>query len=161
MTYQDVDPKFGDWEDVKALGAEYDLQMECMVNHISPASKEFQDYLAKGDKSEFRDLFIDWNKLWGGGPYNRTRATKSKSEMHVPRQQMITSGTSDKLIADLKVPYKHRAGTADHIHPKTGQKQCLIPALRHNHTHAGDSNHVCTAFTDAFMTEAASQQLYL
>ena len=96
MTYQDVDPKFGDWEDVKALGAEYDLQMECMVNHISPASREFQDYLAKGDKSEFRDLFIDWNKLWGGGPYNRTRAIKSKSEMHVPRQQMITSVTSDK-----------------------------------------------------------------
>lgn len=67
MTYQDVDPKFGTWDDVKALGAEYDLQMECMVNHISPASKEFQDYLAKGDKSEFRDMFIDWNKLWGGG----------------------------------------------------------------------------------------------
>ena len=66
MTYQDVDPKFGDWEDVKALGAAYDLQMECMVNHISPASKEFQDYLAKGDKSEFADMFINWNKLWGG-----------------------------------------------------------------------------------------------
>lgn len=68
LTYQDVDPRFGTWDDVKALGAEYDLQMECMVNHISPASKEFQDYLAKGDKSEFRELFIDWNKLWGGGP---------------------------------------------------------------------------------------------
>ena len=68
LTYQDVDPKFGTWEDVKALGASYDLQMECMVNHISPASKEFQDYLAKGDKSEFREMFIDWNKLWGGGP---------------------------------------------------------------------------------------------
>lgn len=67
LTYQDVDPRFGTWDDVKALGAEYDLQMECMVNHISPASKEFQDYLAKGDKSEFRDMFIDWNKLWGGG----------------------------------------------------------------------------------------------
>ena len=65
MTYQDVDPKFGTWEDVKALGAAYDLQMECMVNHISPASKEFQDYLAKGDKSEFKEMFIDWNKLWG------------------------------------------------------------------------------------------------
>ncbi len=66
MTYQDVDPKFGTWEDVEALGAEYDLQMECMVNHISPASKEFQDYLAKGDKSEFKEMFIDWNKIWGG-----------------------------------------------------------------------------------------------
>lgn len=68
LTYQEVDPRFGTWEDVKALGAEYDLQMECMVNHISPASKEFQDYLAKGDDSEYRDLFIDWNKLWGGEP---------------------------------------------------------------------------------------------
>ena len=76
LTYQDVDPKFGDWEDVKALGAEYDLQMECMVNHISPASREFQDYLAKGEESEFKDLFIDWNKLWGGGPYTQPHAIK-------------------------------------------------------------------------------------
>lgn len=75
LTYQDVDPRFGTWEDVKALGAEYDLQMECMVNHISPASKEFQDYLAKGDKSEYKEMFIDWNKLWGGGPCTSTCLT--------------------------------------------------------------------------------------
>lgn len=79
LTYQDVDPKFGDWEDVKALGAEYDLQMECMVNHISPASREFQDYLAKGEESEFKELFIDWNKLWGGGPYNKTLANNKQT----------------------------------------------------------------------------------
>ena len=66
LTYQDVDPKFGTWEDVKALADTYDVQMECMVNHISPASKEFQDYLAKGSESEFADMFVDWNKLWGG-----------------------------------------------------------------------------------------------
>ena len=76
LTYQDVDPRFGTWEDVKALGADYDLQMECMVNHISPKSKEFQDYLAKGDKSEFCDMFIDWNKLWGGGNFLPCLATR-------------------------------------------------------------------------------------
>ena len=83
MTYQDVDPRFGDWEDVKALGAEYDLQMECMVNHISPASKEFQDYLEHGKDSQYADMFIDWNELWGGTPCNAHPGNEAKSQSHI------------------------------------------------------------------------------
>ena len=52
--------------DVKALADECDLMLELMVNHISPASPQFQDYLEKGDASEFAPMFIDWAKFWGG-----------------------------------------------------------------------------------------------
>ena len=52
--------------DVRAIADEYDLMLELMVNHISPASDQFQDFLAKGDASEFADMFIDWKKFWGG-----------------------------------------------------------------------------------------------
>ena len=51
--------------DVRAIADEYDLMLEMMVNHISPASAQFQDFLAKGDASEFADMFIDWRKFWG------------------------------------------------------------------------------------------------
>ncbi len=50
---------------MRAIADEYDLMLELMVNHISPASDQFQDFLAKGDASEFADMFIDWRKFWG------------------------------------------------------------------------------------------------
>ena len=49
---------------VKALADDCDLMLELMVNHISPASPQFQDYLEKGDASEFAPMFIDWAKFW-------------------------------------------------------------------------------------------------
>ena len=53
--------------DVKAVADEYDLMLELMVNHISPASPQFQDYMEKGDASEFAPMFIDWAKFWPEG----------------------------------------------------------------------------------------------
>ena len=52
--------------DVREIADEYDLMLELMVNHISPASAQFQDFLEKGDASEYADMFIDWVKFWGG-----------------------------------------------------------------------------------------------
>lgn len=53
--------------DVRAIAGECDLMLELMVNHISPESPQFQDFLEKGDASEFAEMFIDWNKFWGPG----------------------------------------------------------------------------------------------
>ena len=64
-----MDPEKGTWEDVADFAGSFDVTMELMVNHISPASAEFQDYLAHGDQSQFADMFIDWDKFWpDGGP---------------------------------------------------------------------------------------------
>lgn len=38
-----------------------------MVNHISRQSKYFQDFLEKGRKSEYADLFITLDKVWEDG----------------------------------------------------------------------------------------------
>ena len=67
LRYDQVDPHFGDWSDVEAIAKDYALMLECMVNHISPASDQFQDFLEKGDASEHADMFIDWEKFWGEG----------------------------------------------------------------------------------------------
>lgn len=37
------------------------------VNHISPQSEQFKDFIAKGDASEFAEMFVDWDKLWPEG----------------------------------------------------------------------------------------------
>lgn len=43
-----------------------DLKFDFILNHASVLSKQFQDIVKKGDQSEYRDFFIDWNKFWEG-----------------------------------------------------------------------------------------------
>jgi len=44
------------------IGFKFDL----VLNHMSVGSPQFQDMLVKGDDSEYRDFFIDWNEFWKG-----------------------------------------------------------------------------------------------
>lgn len=64
LTYYEIDPKFGTWEDVSAIGEKFDIMVDLMVNHISRESSQFQDFLQKGQGSEHADLFITLDKLW-------------------------------------------------------------------------------------------------
>ncbi|WP_238916960.1 PfkB family carbohydrate kinase [Clostridium sp. YIM B02555] len=35
LTYLDIEPKFGTWEDIKTIGENFDILVDLMVNHIS------------------------------------------------------------------------------------------------------------------------------
>lgn len=67
MTYREVDPAFGDWEDVMELSERYYLMYDYMINHISAQSEYYKDFLAKKDGSQYRDLFIRYKDFWEGG----------------------------------------------------------------------------------------------
>ncbi|MBQ4434502.1 MAG: glycosidase [Clostridia bacterium] len=41
-----------------------DLTFDIILNHLSVLSPQFQDVLKRGDASEYRDFFIDWNRFW-------------------------------------------------------------------------------------------------
>lgn len=43
-----------------------DLKLDFILNHASVLSPQFQDIIKNGDKSDFKDFFIDWNKFWEG-----------------------------------------------------------------------------------------------
>ena len=56
-----------DPDDIRALRElGIDLKMDFLLNHISVLSPQFQDLLEKGEASEYRDFFIDWNRFWEG-----------------------------------------------------------------------------------------------
>ena len=42
------------------------LLLDFVLNHASVRSPQFRDILEKGDASEYRDLFLDWNRFWAG-----------------------------------------------------------------------------------------------
>ncbi len=65
--YRSIEPRFGTWTDLAAIGADFDLAVDLMVNHISRRSPEFQDFLAHGRASPYADLFITLDKIWPGG----------------------------------------------------------------------------------------------
>lgn len=67
LTYERVDPQFGDWEDIRALAEKYELMFDFMVNHLSRQSEEFQDYVKNHDNSAYRDMFIRFREFWPGG----------------------------------------------------------------------------------------------
>jgi sucrose 6(F)-phosphate phosphorylase len=67
LTYLEIDPTFGTWDDIRNLSAQFDVVLDLMVNHISSRSSYFQDYLRRGPTSPWSDLFIPLRKLWDDG----------------------------------------------------------------------------------------------
>ncbi len=53
-----VDPRLGDWSDIRRLGQATDVMADVIVNHMSADSPQFRDYLAKGEASEHAGLFL-------------------------------------------------------------------------------------------------------
>jgi sucrose phosphorylase len=40
------------------------LKFDLVLNHLSVGSPQFQDMLANGDASPYKNFFIDWNEFW-------------------------------------------------------------------------------------------------
>jgi sucrose phosphorylase len=69
LTYQEVDPRFGAWEDLDKIATNFGLMYDFMINHISKSSLYFKDFLENKEKSRYNDLFIRYSDFWpGGGP---------------------------------------------------------------------------------------------
>lgn len=53
-----VDPRLGDWEDIKKLTQHTSVMADLIVNHISSDSAQFQDVKKHAEKSDYWDLFL-------------------------------------------------------------------------------------------------------
>lgn len=85
LNYLEIDPSFGDWDDIKAIGEKRDVLLDLMVNHISQQSPYFQDFLKNGRASAYADYFLTLDKIWPDGE---------------PKQADI-----DKMFLRRKLPY--------------------------------------------------------
>ena len=63
LTHREIDPAYGSWQDVESLAANYDVCLDLVLNHISDASPEFQDFLRHGHESPFASLFVHVDQL--------------------------------------------------------------------------------------------------
>ena len=67
VSYLDIAPEFGTWEDVRRIGKKSPILLDLMVNHLSAESIYFRDFLKNGRTSEYADLFIPARKIWPDG----------------------------------------------------------------------------------------------
>lgn len=62
-----VDPRLGDWSDVRRLGDDYEIMADLIVNHMSAQSSQFLDYSRNGNSSEYNGLFLRLAKVFPEG----------------------------------------------------------------------------------------------
>lgn len=67
IDHTQVDPRLGDWQDIKALTAELDVMADVIVNHVSADSPQFLDYQAKGEQSIYDGLFLTLDRVFPQG----------------------------------------------------------------------------------------------
>lgn len=99
ITYDEVDPAFGTWEDVYMIGRDFDLIIDFMVNHISRQSLFFQDYIEKGAASEYAEMFLSFNRLSPNGEISEADLAKVYTRKPRPPYTIIqrADGSKEKL----------------------------------------------------------------
>lgn len=99
LTYEEVDPVFGSWEEVDALAEKYELMFDFMINHLSRQSEYFKDFIEKHDKSEYRDMFLRFKNFWPKGePTPEEVAILNKRKPQAPCVDItFADGTAEKI----------------------------------------------------------------
>jgi sucrose phosphorylase len=67
IDHNQVDPRLGDWSDVRRLTSSVDVMADVIVNHVSSDSPQFRDFLAHGSASKHADLFLTFDAVFPKG----------------------------------------------------------------------------------------------
>ncbi|MBC3760839.1 sucrose phosphorylase [Quadrisphaera oryzae] len=134
--YDTVDPRFGTWDDIERLAEHHTVMVDFMINHVSVRSAEFRDYLARGDASPYREMFIRWDEFWpGGAPTPEDLETLySRREGGPVRTYTRADGTDVQLwstfFAEQVDVDPFAAATQEHYRRTLGRLAQLVPIVR-------------------------------
>ena len=67
ITYDEIDPRLGTWDDIRRLAERHDVVLDVMINHISRRSAAFREFAEWGRSASTADLFLTLDKVWPGG----------------------------------------------------------------------------------------------
>lgn len=88
-------------EDLKSLeNLNIELKFDIVLNHLSVNSPQFKDLLENGDKSKFKDFFINWNTFW------EENGLKNEDDIIIPKEEFLNKLFMRKSgLPILKVPF--------------------------------------------------------
>ncbi|WP_428244202.1 sucrose phosphorylase [Gynuella sp.] len=93
-----VDPRLGDWQDIKRLSGQADLMADLIVNHVSSESPQFQDVLAKGEQSKFNKLFLTMNSVFPDGVTEQQICSIYRPRPNLPWSMIKLADGSTRLF---------------------------------------------------------------
>jgi len=67
INHKEIDSRLGNWKDINLLSKDIDIMADLIVNHISAKSYEFKNFIEKGKKSKYSDLFLTYDSVFPKG----------------------------------------------------------------------------------------------
>jgi sucrose phosphorylase len=62
-----VDPRLGNWDDVRTLGETVEIVADLIVNHVSSSSPQFLDFSKNGSASPYAGMFLTYDRVFPRG----------------------------------------------------------------------------------------------
>jgi len=98
INHQQIDPRLGNWDDLKTLSEEVDIMADLIVNHVSAQSVQFQDYLEKGSASAYASMFLTYDTVFPEGAKEADILAIYRPRPSLPFTTFKLSDGSSKLI---------------------------------------------------------------
>jgi len=98
INHEQIDPRLGNWDDLKILSQEIDIMADLIVNHVSAKSVQFQDYLKKGKASEYASLFLNYESVFPNGALEEDILAIYRPRPSLPFTMFQLEDGSNKLI---------------------------------------------------------------
>lgn len=104
MDYFAVDPALGDWDDVVALGAEFDLMFDAVFNHASAQGVWFANFLAQKPGWETAFLTVDGDPDLSAVVRPRALPLLTEFEVAGGRRKVWTTFSADQVDLNFGDP---------------------------------------------------------
>ncbi len=106
IDHTEVDPRLGTWADVAALARDVPVMGDAIVNHISAASPQFIDYLARGDASASSSLFLTFDAVFPLGADERALLAVYRPRPSPPYTAVTRADGSRRLLWTTFTPHQ-------------------------------------------------------
>ena len=113
-----VDRRLGTWDDIKELSQTTDVMADVIVNHVSAQSPQFLDYLAKGEKSDYANLFLTMDSVFPNGATEKELLTIYRPRPGKPFTTISLKNSEKKMFwttftpNQIDIDVKSEAGIA-------------------------------------------------
>ncbi|MFC7549310.1 sucrose phosphorylase [Plantactinospora sp. GCM10030261] len=99
-----VDPRLGDWADVRALAAGGTVTADLIVNHVSASSAEFTDWIAHGPASRWDGMFLTYDTVFPAGARERDIVAIYRPRVGLPFTPYQLADGSRRLVWTTFMP---------------------------------------------------------
>jgi sucrose phosphorylase len=118
IDHTQVDPRLGDWADIKALSITLDVMGDVIVNHMSSQSPQFLDYSKHGNASPYAGLFLTMGSVFPNGATEKALLTVYRPRPGMPFTHTTLANGEKKFLwttftpQQLDIDVHHAQGRA-------------------------------------------------